>query len=189
MSRRCRSRWAWARSMCWVHSFGSITKPGGGDQSSGRRSTVDPGEHWLLGRASTRIFKQIKDSLDARICGRVSTSWKRAVSSGRTGRSCPNIASWPMRPKGRTAATSGFRRGIVPGSPMGWDVLAQMWGAKSDFHIDGNMTGFDLTPGLRKLKMPALVIWRSRSGERRDRRQSPRCVGWVEAGWRFRSAT
>ena len=34
-----------------------------------------------------------------------------------------------------------------------------MWGGKSDFHIDGNLEGFDLTSGLRKLAMPALVIY------------------------------
>jgi proline iminopeptidase len=44
-------------------------------------------------------------------------------------------------------------------SPMGWDVLNQMWGAKSDFHIDGNLVGFDFTEALRKLTIPALVIY------------------------------
>jgi len=44
-------------------------------------------------------------------------------------------------------------------SPMGWDVLNQMWGAKSDFHIDGNLMGFDFTEALRKLTIPALVIY------------------------------
>jgi pimeloyl-ACP methyl ester carboxylesterase len=34
-----------------------------------------------------------------------------------------------------------------------------MWGAKSDFHIDGNLAGFDFTPALRKLTIPALVIY------------------------------
>jgi len=44
-------------------------------------------------------------------------------------------------------------------SPMGWDVLNQMWGAKSDFHIDGNLRGFDFTQALRKLSIPALIIY------------------------------
>ncbi len=34
-----------------------------------------------------------------------------------------------------------------------------MWGAKSDFHIDGNLKGFDFTPELRKLQIPTLVIY------------------------------
>ena len=32
------------------------------------------------------------------------------------------------------------------GGSLGWDVLNEMWGAKSDFHIDGNLMGFDFTP-------------------------------------------
>jgi proline iminopeptidase len=42
---------------------------------------------------------------------------------------------------------------------MGWDVLRELWGAKSDFHIDGNLAGFDFTPALGKLRIPALVIY------------------------------
>lgn len=45
------------------------------------------------------------------------------------------------------------------GESLGWDVLNTVWGAKSDFHIDGNLRGFDFTSGLRKLKIPALVIY------------------------------
>jgi proline iminopeptidase len=44
-------------------------------------------------------------------------------------------------------------------SPMGWDVLTQIWGAKSDFHIDGNLVGFDFTEALRKLSIPVLIIY------------------------------
>ena len=44
-------------------------------------------------------------------------------------------------------------------TPMGWDVLNQVWGAKSDFHIDGDLVGFDFTAALRKLRIPALVIY------------------------------
>lgn len=45
------------------------------------------------------------------------------------------------------------------GESLGWDVLNQMWGAKSDFHIDGNLKGFDFTPQLRTLEIPTLVIY------------------------------
>jgi proline iminopeptidase len=45
------------------------------------------------------------------------------------------------------------------GRPMGWDVLKQMWGGRSDFHIDGNLVGFDFTPALRRLTVPTLVIY------------------------------
>lgn len=45
-----------------------------------------------------------------------------------------------------------------PADSIGWDVLNTMWGSKSDFHIDGNLTGFDLVPELRKLETPTLII-------------------------------
>jgi proline iminopeptidase len=45
------------------------------------------------------------------------------------------------------------------GLGMGWDVLREMWVSRSDFHIDGNLKGFDLTPGLRKLHTPSLIIY------------------------------
>ena len=45
-----------------------------------------------------------------------------------------------------------------PADPVGWDVLNTMWGGKSDFHIDGNLKGFDFVPALRKLAIPTLII-------------------------------
>jgi len=45
------------------------------------------------------------------------------------------------------------------GEELGWDVLREMWVTRSDFHIDGNLKGFDLTPGLRRLKIPTLIIY------------------------------
>jgi proline iminopeptidase len=45
-----------------------------------------------------------------------------------------------------------------PADPIGWDVLNTMWGGKSDFHIDGNLRGFDFVPNLRKLTTPTLII-------------------------------
>lgn len=45
------------------------------------------------------------------------------------------------------------------GGAMGWDVLKEMWGGVSDFHIDGNLKGFDFTPALRALNVPTLVIY------------------------------
>ena len=44
------------------------------------------------------------------------------------------------------------------GEAVGWDVLNEMWGSRSDFHIDGNLAGFDFVPALRKLLIPTLII-------------------------------
>jgi proline iminopeptidase len=45
------------------------------------------------------------------------------------------------------------------GEELGWDVLREMWVTRSDFHIDGNLKGIDLTPGLRRLQTPTLIIY------------------------------
>jgi len=45
-----------------------------------------------------------------------------------------------------------------PADPVGWDVLNTMWGSKSDFHIDGNLAGFDFVPRLKKLGIATLII-------------------------------
>ncbi|MBS0421196.1 MAG: alpha/beta fold hydrolase [Proteobacteria bacterium] len=45
------------------------------------------------------------------------------------------------------------------GEELGWDVLREMWVTRSDFHIDGNLKGIDLTPGLRRLQIPTLIIY------------------------------
>jgi pimeloyl-ACP methyl ester carboxylesterase len=34
-----------------------------------------------------------------------------------------------------------------------------MWVRKSDFHIDGNLRGFDFVPALRRLTVPTLIIY------------------------------
>ncbi len=43
--------------------------------------------------------------------------------------------------------------------PISWEVLGEMWGRKSDFHIDGNLQGFDFLSALKKLAVPTLVIY------------------------------
>jgi proline iminopeptidase len=40
---------------------------------------------------------------------------------------------------------------------LGWDVLVEMWG-KSDFRIDGNLSGFNFVPQLQQLSLPTLII-------------------------------
>ena len=42
--------------------------------------------------------------------------------------------------------------------PLGMEVLREMWVRRSDFHIDGNLKGFDFTHALARVKAPALVV-------------------------------
>ena len=38
------------------------------------------------------------------------------------------------------------------------EVLREMWVRRSDFHIDGNLKGFDFTQSLSRVKAPSLVV-------------------------------
>jgi proline iminopeptidase len=42
--------------------------------------------------------------------------------------------------------------------PLGMEVLREMWVRRSDFHIDGNLKGFDFSYPLARVKAPSLVV-------------------------------
>jgi pimeloyl-ACP methyl ester carboxylesterase len=116
------------------------------------------------GSSAARIntdFKKIKSSLAKKLRGRIEALEKRGVIGA-------DGAQLPEYRKLADEAEAPYSYFIRPpawdsaGSPMGWDTLTQMWGAKSDFHIDGNLVGFDFTQALRQLTLPALVIYGER---------------------------
>jgi proline iminopeptidase len=41
---------------------------------------------------------------------------------------------------------------------LGMEVLREMWVRRSDFHIDGNLKGFDFSHSLARVKAPSLVV-------------------------------
>jgi proline iminopeptidase len=41
---------------------------------------------------------------------------------------------------------------------LGMEVLREMWVRRSDFHIDGNLKGFDFTHSLARVQAPSLVV-------------------------------
>lgn len=42
--------------------------------------------------------------------------------------------------------------------PLGMEVLREMWVRRSDFHIDGNLKGFDFTKALARVRVPSLIV-------------------------------
>jgi proline iminopeptidase len=113
------------------------------------------------GSSAARInadFKAIKDSLDPDLRAHIEALEARGIIG-------PDGAQLPEYRQLADQAEAPYNYFVRPpawsesGESLGWDVLNQMWGAKSDFHIDGNLKGFDFTPGLRKLTIPALVIY------------------------------
>jgi proline-specific peptidase len=113
------------------------------------------------GSSATRInadFKLIKDGLDKDLRARIEALEAKGII-GTDGAQLPEYRKLADEAEGPYNYFKRYPAWDSAASPLGWDVLNQMWGAKSDFHIDGNLVAFDLTAALRKLAVPALVIY------------------------------
>ena len=112
------------------------------------------------GSSASRInadFKLIKDSLAPALRAQIDSLELKGII-GADGAQLPDY-----RKLADEAEASYEYAGRPPqwdghDDPIGWDVLNEMWGSRSDFHIDGNLAGFDFVPALRKLQMPTLII-------------------------------
>jgi proline iminopeptidase len=112
------------------------------------------------GSSASRInadFKLIKDSLDPVLRARIDALELKGIVG----------ADGAQLPEYRKLADEAEASYEYVGRPpqwdgrddaIGWDVLNEIWGSRSDFHIDGNLAGFDLVPALRNLQMPTLII-------------------------------
>jgi proline iminopeptidase len=103
-------------------------------------------------------FARVKNSLDPELRRKIDALEQRGIteSSGAQSAEYRKLAdqaeltfNYHVRPPPWNAA----------GDPVNWDVLGEMWGRKSDFHIDGNLRGFDFIPALRRLAVPTLIIY------------------------------
>lgn len=113
------------------------------------------------GSSAARVnedFRNIKAALDPKLRARI----EALEAGGIIGPDGAQLQEYRQLADEALAPYSYFVRPPAwseSGESLGWDVLIEMWGGKSDFHIDGNLKGFDFTPGLRKLRIPALVIY------------------------------
>ena len=113
------------------------------------------------GSSAARInadFKLIKEGLDKDLRARIEALEAKGII-GPDGAQLPEYRKLADEAEGPYNYFKRYPAWDTAGSPLGWDVLNEMWGAKSDFHIDGNLVGFDLTAALRKLAVPTLVIY------------------------------
>jgi proline iminopeptidase len=102
-------------------------------------------------------FKDIKDGLDHELRAKIDALEAKGIIG-------PDGAQLQEYRKLADEAELPYNYAVRPpawseaGDPIGWDVLTEMWGSRSDFHIDGNLVGFDFVPELRKLSIPTLII-------------------------------
>jgi len=112
------------------------------------------------GSSAARVnadFKLIKESLDPVLRAQIDALERKGII-GADGAQLPEY-----RKLADEAEASYEYAGRPPqwderGEPLGWDALNQLWGNRSDFHIDGNLAAFDFVPALRKLPIPTLII-------------------------------
>jgi proline iminopeptidase len=116
------------------------------------------------GSSAARIdedFRAIKASLDPNLRARIEALEAQGII-GPDGAQLPEyrqLADKAQKPYNYVTRPPTWDGSGGSGGSLGWDVLKEMWGAKTDFHIDGNLKGFDFTPQLRMLQIPTLVIY------------------------------
>ncbi len=102
-------------------------------------------------------FKLIKDTLAPELRSKIDALEAKGIIG-------PDGAQLPEYRKLADQAELPYNYVVRPpawseaGESLGWDVLNEMWGSKSDFHIDGNLVGFSFVPQLHGLTLPTLVI-------------------------------
>jgi len=112
------------------------------------------------GSSASRInadFKLIKDSLDPALRAQIDALELKGII-GADGAQLPDYRKLADEAEASYEYVGAPPQWDEHGEAIGWDVLNEIWGSRSDFHIDGNLTGFNFVPALRNLQMPTLII-------------------------------
>ena len=112
------------------------------------------------GSSASRInadFKLIKDSLDPVLHAQIDARESKGII-GADGAQLPDYRKLADEAEASYEYVERPPQWDDHGDAIGWDVLNEIWGSRSDFHIDGNLAGFDFVPALRKLPIPTLII-------------------------------
>ena len=102
-------------------------------------------------------FRKLRKRLPARLRARLARlekagifqsdgAYKKDYAAASAQALAPHMYAKPPRPR--------YRQPFE----LGMEVLREMWVRRSDFHIDGNLKGFDFTRALGRVKVPSLVV-------------------------------
>jgi proline iminopeptidase len=112
------------------------------------------------GSSASRInadFKLIKDSLDPVLRAQIDALERKGII-GADGAQLPEYRKLADEAEGSYEYSGRPPQWDDHGEPLGWDALSELWGNRSDFHIDGNLADFNFVPALRNLTTPTLII-------------------------------
>jgi len=104
-----------------------------------------------------RDFRNIRKALPARLEARLAAHERAGIfrADGAYEQGYAAASAQALRPY--MYAKAPPRRYRQP-PELGMGVLREMWVRRSDFHIDGNLKGFDFTRSLARVKAPSLVV-------------------------------
>jgi proline iminopeptidase len=108
-------------------------------------------------RCIDRDFRNIRRRLPARLRARLARQEKSGIfqADGAYNKEYAAASAEALAPY--MYAKTPPRR-YQQASDLGMEVLREMWVRRSDFHIDGNLKGFDFTHSLSRVKAPSLVV-------------------------------
>jgi proline iminopeptidase len=149
------------------HSFGGILAQAYAIRYSGRvRRLILAGtapSAALIDRDFRLIRRRVPRSVKARMLG-----YEKSGIYRRDGQYRAGYARLTQRILGPYMYARHNPRAVEAQTVSGWEVLREMWVRRSDFRIDGNLRGFDMTRGLKKVTARTLVVVGARDIVSRD---------------------
>lgn len=140
------------------HSFGGMLAQGYAIRYPAAVRRLVLASTWSSASQINADFLRIKNAIDPDLRTRLGAMEARGIL-GKDGAQLPDYRALADQAEAPYNYIVRSPARDQPGEALGWDVLVTMWGGRSDFHIDGNLAGFDFTPQLRNIEQPALIIY------------------------------
>jgi proline iminopeptidase len=144
----------------WVvlgHSFGGILAQAYAVRHPGRLLGLVLAGAGSSARCIDADFRNLRKGLPAALRSRLANCERAGIfqANGAYTRRYAAASARAIAPY--MHASKPLRRFNNP-PPLGMEVLREMWVRRSDFHIDGNLKGFDFRKALTRVKVPSLIV-------------------------------
>jgi len=154
---RLRKHFGFPRLVVLGHSFGGILAQAYAVRHPNRISGLVLAGTGSSARCVDADFRRIRKRLSGSVRARL-TRYEKAGIFQASGAYVKGYASASARALSPYMYAKRPPQASKHFPPVGLEVLRQMWVRRSDFHIDGNLKGFDFTHSLARVKAPSLVV-------------------------------